>query len=151
MLSFLKKKERFSASEKERMVAAIRSSELKTSGEIRVFIEAYCTMGDAYSRAQEVFKTLKMEKTHHRNGVLLYIALDERVLAIHCDSGVYEQTGKPYWIDQVSLLTKHFKEKHYVEGIENSICQIGDLLATFFPFEPGNKNELPDDIVFGDL
>ncbi len=151
MLNFLKEKERFSASEKERLVAAIRNNELKTSGEIRVFVEAYCTMGDAYSRAKEVFKTLKMEKTKHRNGVLLYIALDERVLAIHCDSGVYKLAEKSFWENQVNLLTTYFKDKDYVTGIEMSIFQIGDLLSCIFPFEPGDKNELPDDIVFGDL
>lgn len=151
MLGFLKKKERFSAAEKETMVAAIRASEQKTSGEIRVFIEAYCTMGDAYSRAKEVFTTLKMDQTLHRNGVLLYIALDERVLAIHCDSGIYAHTDKAYWTAQVALLTTHFKENHYVEGVEKSIIQIGNLLAAYYPHDTDKKNELPDDIVFGDL
>ena len=151
MFSVFKEKERFSKAEKEILVSAIRQSEAKTSGEIRVFIEGYCTMGNAYERAKEVFTELKMTKTKHRNAVLLYIALDERVLAMYCDTAIYALTGLGYWQDEVSILTSHFKEDKYVQGIEKCILQIGNCLAEHYPFENNDKNELPDDIVFGNL
>ena len=43
-----------------------------------------------------------------------------------------------------------FKKHHYAEGLVNVILKIGELLKTHFPYEAGtDKNELPDDIVFG--
>ena len=59
------------------MVDAIRKAEAGTSGEIRVYLERK-HKGDALSRAAKVFHKIGMTKTRHRNGVLIYLALDRK-------------------------------------------------------------------------
>lgn len=73
--------------EEAEIVEAIRKAEQKTSGEIRVHIEAH-TDQDPYKRAMEVFHLLKMDNTKEANGVLIYIAVDDKTFVIYGDKGI---------------------------------------------------------------
>ena len=61
--------------------ASIAEAELNTSGEIRVHIDAKCA-GDPKEKAIQVFEHLKMHTTAQRNGVLFYVAMADKKLAI---------------------------------------------------------------------
>ena len=52
---FFKKKEFFSVDQKERIVAAIKSMEQQTSGEIRVYVESNNPMVNPVDRAGQIF------------------------------------------------------------------------------------------------
>jgi uncharacterized membrane protein len=147
---FSKKKEFFSKEENEMIVAAIRDSEKQTSGEIRVFIENKCRFIDPLDRAKEIFFQLKMENTEHRNGVLYYVALKDRQLAIFADSGIHNAVGEQYWKDVVNRILLFFNKENYAKGIQEGVLKIGEALKTHFPYESStDKNELPDEIIFG--
>jgi uncharacterized membrane protein len=46
----------------------------------------------------------------------------------------------------------NFKENHLVEGIIQCVLDVGEALQQSFPYQATeDKNELPDDIVFGKL
>lgn len=64
---------------------AIRRAEKLTSCEVRVHLDR--TRADRVSRPREVFGALGMEKTKLRNGVLVYLALESRVVAVVVDEG----------------------------------------------------------------
>jgi uncharacterized membrane protein len=144
-----KRKEIFSESEKNRLVQAIRVAERLTSGEIRLFVENRCKYVDPIERAREAFLSLGMEKTRQRNGVLVYVAIKDRQFAILGDQGIHEKVGDNFWMQEANLMLEHFRDAHIVEGIEAVIREIGESLRTHFPHEADDKNELPDDIVFG--
>lgn len=152
LFDFLKRKKHFfSAKEQERIVAAVKSMEQQTSGEIRIFVESKNPYEDAIDRAAEVFSNLKMEQTELRNGVLLYIAMEHKQLALFGDQGIFTVTGPEYWNKAVANMLSHFKGNNIVEGIVQCIYEVGQTLKEKFPYDPaGDKNELPDDIVFGD-
>ena len=61
--------------DEQEIVEAIRMAEKNTSGEIRVHIEKTTAM-DAFDRAMEVFEELKMDQTTLKNGVLIYMAVE---------------------------------------------------------------------------
>jgi uncharacterized membrane protein len=150
MWPFSKKKEFFSKEENEMIVAAIRDSEKQTSGEIRVFIENKCRFIDPLDRAKEIFFQLKMDNTEHRNGVLYYVALKDRQLAIFADSGIHNAVGEQYWKDVVNRILLFFNKENYAKGIQEGVLKIGKALKTHFPYESStDKNELPDEIIFG--
>ncbi|WP_255155774.1 TPM domain-containing protein [Ferruginibacter sp. HRS2-29] len=145
-----KQKEFFSAEDKAQIVEAIRASEKTTSGEIRVFVESRNAFVDAIDRAAEVFFKLKMEKTEHRNAVLLYVAMEDHQLALFGDEGIYNAVGKEYWDEAVTNMISQFTKDNVSKGIEQCILRIGQTLKEKFPYESTtDKNELPDDIVFG--
>lgn len=129
---------------------AVRAAEKKTSGEIRVFVESHCRFVDPLDRAKELFQEINMAETANRNAVLVYVAIKDRQLAIFADEGIYQKAGTGYWNKAVALMLHHFNKNDYASGIATVVTETGDLLQTHFPYD-GNtdKNELPDDIVFG--
>jgi uncharacterized membrane protein len=152
MFAFLKKKpiQFFSEQENELIVSAIRSAELRTSGEVRVYVESHCSFVDALDRALEIFHSLKMQQTADRNAVLVYVALKDRQLAVFGDEGIHQKVGTEFWNREVQKMLQHFNKNNYAEGIAEVVREIGDVLVHYFPYDKEtDKNELPDDIVFG--
>ncbi len=150
MFSLFKKREFFTPADKAQIVEAIRLAEKETSGEIRIYVEGKNTYVDAIDRASEIFFKLKMQETLHRNAVLLYIAMDHHQLALFADEGIYQKAGAAYWDAAVKNMTSQFTKDNISNGIEQCIKQIGETLKEKFPYIPTeDKNELPDDMVFG--
>jgi uncharacterized membrane protein len=129
----------------EDLVAAIRTAEQKTSGEIRVFISRH-EPTDALTAAQAEFAHLKMNETAERNGVLIYVAPLARKFAIIGDTGVHERCGDEFWQKVAAEMTGHFKKAEFTEGIRHAIHKAGELLAEHFPRKANHPNQLPDDI-----
>ena len=150
MFSVFKKKEHFNTADKARIVEAIRMAEKETSGEVRVYVESKNPFVDPMDRAAQIFYKLKMQDTDHRNAVLLYIAMKHHELALFADEGIYQKTGADYWNNAVKNMIDKFSKDDIAGGIEQCVKQIGETLKEKFPYIPTeDKNELPDEIVFG--
>lgn len=140
----------FTEAETNELVNAIRDAELKTSGEVRVFIERHCKYVDAMDRANQIFDGLEMEKTKLRNGVLFYVASLDHQIAIIGDRGIHEKVGKQYWEQTLAKAISIIKKESLALGLCMAIRDVGQALQIHFPFDANlDKNELPDDIVFG--
>jgi uncharacterized membrane protein len=140
----------FSQPEKDVIVAAIQHAEQQTSGEVRVFIESRCRFVDPVERAAEIFLNLKMNKTELRNACLVYVAMKDRQLAVFGDEGIHQKVGTPFWTAEVVKMLNQFNRDNYAEGIATVVRDIGEALRFHFPYDAAtDKNELPDEIVFG--
>jgi uncharacterized membrane protein len=129
---------------------AIQWAEAKTSGEVRVFMETRCRFVDPIDRAKEIFEGLHMYQTKDRNAVLVYIALDDHQLAVFGDEAIHQKVGYEFWKEEVKKMVENFNGNHIAEGISTVVRDIGDALHHHFPYdEDTDKNELPDEIVFG--
>lgn len=148
---FNKKKPLFTAEEQAYIVASIQKSEVATSGEVRVYVESRCPHINAADRASEIFYKLKMNRTKHRNATLVYVALVDHQMAVFGDEGIHQRVGGyDYWKNELDTLKKYFGEDKIVEGIARCVEEIGQALSKHFPYEKEtDKNELPDNIVFG--
>lgn len=152
LFDFLKRKPKdfFTDAEEQLVVDAIRQAERRTSGEVRVFVESRCRFVDAIDRAAEVFWTLKMDKTDNRNATLVYVALKDHQLAVFGDEGIHAKVTSAFWNEEVRKMLSHFKKGDIPQGIAQIVADIGAALHTYFPYdEKTDKNELPDEIVFG--
>jgi len=152
MFSLFKRKQQkfFSEEEEQKILDAIRAAEQQTSGEVRLFIENKCRFVNPLDRAAEIFLQLQMHQTVNRNAVLVYVALAHHQLAIYADEGIYNKAGQQFWDNAVRSMIREFKKEHYAEGLTEVILRTGQLLKTHFPYDAStDKNELPDDIVFG--
>ena len=140
----------FSEEEKKVIVLAIENAEQRTSGEVRIFIENHCSYVDPVRRAKEVFQELKMYQTKARNGVLVYIAMKDKQLAVFGDEGIHAKVGNTFWNAEVHKMLTNFNKSNYTTGIVEIIHSIGEALVANFPFNKQNdQNELSNDIVFG--
>jgi uncharacterized membrane protein len=147
---FQRKKEFFSHPEQEAILEGIRQSEQQTSGEIRIYVENRCRFVDPLDRAAEIFWGLKMDMTKDRNGVLVYVAMRDHQFAVFADQGIHEKVGQEFWNREVELMKAHFLNAAPADAILSVVKDVGTALHTHFPYDRGtDKNELPDDIVFG--
>ena len=150
LLSMFTKKALLSEEDRSMIVAAIQASEKKTSGEVRVYVESHCKFVDALDRASEIFYSLKMDQTEFRNAVLVYVAIKDHQLAVFADEGIYKKAGDAFWNTAVKEMLQHFNTNDYGKGISFVVTEIGNALEANFPYDNStDKNELPDDIVFG--
>jgi uncharacterized membrane protein len=133
-----------------RIVAAVGAAERETSGEIRIHIQPKAVGGDARYVAERTFERLGMTKTALRNGVLLFIASEERVFAIVGDKGIDEKVPPGFWDSIAEKLTLRFGNGELTEGIVEAVTAAGQQLKTYFPCAEDDVNELSDDINISD-
>ena len=131
---------------KESVLAAIVHAEAKTSAEIRVVL-VHHVVTDAIAEAVKEFETLGMNKTLHRNGVLILLAPKSRKFAVIGDKGVNALCGSTFWQEIVKTMQTAFRAREFTAGLVEGIHQIGLFLAQHFPPHSKLGNELPDDIV----
>ena len=137
-----------SPQEEEEIVDAILKAEKNTSGEIRVHIEASAKLNH-FSRAQQVFHFLKMDNTKDENGVLLYVAVEDKKFVIYGDKGIDKAVPKGFWDTTKETISSHFKEGNFKQGIIDGVLKAGKELETHFPWHHNDTNELSDAISKG--
>jgi uncharacterized membrane protein len=134
--------------EEQEIVEAILEAERNTSGEIRVHIEAH-TRADHYERAKEVFHLLKMDNTKDGNGVLIYVAVNDKKFVICGDKGIDKVVPNGFWDSTRNSIEAHFKEGKFKEGLIAGIIEAGKELQDHFPWQPDDTNELSNEISKG--
>ena len=137
----------FTKEQQDHILAAVKEAEKDTSGEIRVHIETSCS-GEVLDRAAWIFKKLGMNKTALRNGVLFYLAVEDRKFAIIGDAGINAKVPAGFWDSISEMLLKNFKAGRFAEALSEGIIMAGKQLKTHFPYQKDDVNELPDEISF---
>ena len=130
------------------IVSAIKEAESNTSGEIRVHIESECK-GDPFGRAVSVFRHLKMYETAARNGVLIYLAIKSRKVAIVGDKGINDAVPEGFWDETYHFMASRFKDGDFSGGLTGAIILAGEKLKEYFPYQSDDINEQSDEISFG--
>lgn len=136
-------------SQEAELIAAIERAELQTSGEIRIHIEKNTKGKPSQERAKEVFAHLKMHNTDEKNGVLFYLAVEDRALAVWGGEGIDEKTPPGFWSDIISEMLEEFKLNHFSVGLIKGVERAGQALGKFFPRSQDDKNELSNEISKG--
>ena len=137
-----------SAKDETEIVEAIRAAECDTSGEIRVHIEQNCDI-DVYERALDVFHTLKMDNTKAQNGVLIYVAVDNKSFVIYGDQGINNIVGSDFWNSTRDKISHKFKSGNFKQGMIDGIKEAGQALSKHFPWQHGDSDELDNTISKG--
>lgn len=138
----------FNSEQQEMISKAIQNAENQTSGEIRVHLEKYCE-GNVLDRAAQVFADLKMHKTQLRNGVLFYLAYEDRKFAILGDAGINSTVPEDFWDNITIKMQQRFRGGHFLEGLIEGVELAGHQLKSKFPRSADDINELSDKISFG--
>lgn len=139
----------FSPQDQEKIKNAIISAEKNTSGEIKVHIESYCKT-NPMQRAIQLFNQLELYHTAARNGVLIYLAYKDHKFAILGDEGIHSIVGQDFWDTTKDVMIGYFKNGQYLQGLCEGIEKAGQQLKTNFPYQSDDKNELSNDISFGE-
>ena len=135
--------------EEQEIVQAICIAERNTSGEIRVHLEKTTSIS-AINRAKEVFLELEMNKTKDANGVLIYVAVENKLFAICGDSGIDKVVPNDFWNKTKQAIANNFQRGKFKQGLIDGIRMAGEQLKNYFPYDSENDvNELPNEISKG--
>ncbi|HEY8207290.1 MAG TPA: TPM domain-containing protein [Myxococcaceae bacterium] len=137
------------SAEDGQVVDAIESFEKRTSGELRVHLEARVDGEDLMGAAKRAFDKLGLTATRERNGVLFFVAVKERRFAVLGDSGIDQKVPKGFWDNVVGSVGDRFKQGKFGDGLVEGIKMAGEQLAAHFPPRADDKNELPNQISRG--
>ncbi|MBN1210856.1 MAG: TPM domain-containing protein [Myxococcaceae bacterium] len=132
-----------------RVEGALREAERRTSGEIRVSL-APLFWGDVQRAAELAFQRLGMTATRERNGVLLFMVPARHRFVVLGDEGIHAKVGQGFWERVAQVLGEHFRTGDFTGGLVAGIHEIGEQLASHFPYRgPREVNELPDEVDLG--
>jgi uncharacterized membrane protein len=134
--------------EEQEIVDAIVLAETSTSGEIRVHLESHTDL-EPMERAKDLFHFLKMDNTKDANGVLIYVAVNDKKFVICGDRGIDQLVGHDFWDSTRDSIQRHFKEGRYKEGLVAGILEAGRVLQQHFPWNANDTNELSNEISKG--
>jgi uncharacterized membrane protein len=129
----------------EAIARAVAEAEGHTSAEVRVHLDHSCP-GDALPQAIKVFERLGMHKTAARHGVLIYISVTDRKLAVIGDKGIHERVGEAYWRGLVDAVRERMRQQQSRDGLIYALAEVGRTLGRHFPRRPDDKNELSDEV-----
>jgi uncharacterized membrane protein len=138
------------AAEEAEIVEAICMAEKETSGEIRVHIEKTAS-GDAFDRAREVFNLLDMDKTVLKNGVLIYLAVDDHNFVVCGDKGIDDAVADNFWDTTKDVMAAQFKTGNFKQGLIDGVRRAGKELQHYFPCQDDDQDELSNEISNGAL
>ncbi len=131
---------------------AIVEAESRTSAELRVHLERrvprrlFRRTPDPLTRARHVFARLGMHRTAERNGVLIYLAVGDRKLAVVGDEGIHGCVGARHWDGVRDRMVEKLSASAPREALLGAIAEVGRALAEHYPRRRGDVNELGDQV-----
>jgi uncharacterized membrane protein len=141
-------KQFFTDEQLKQIEQSIAAAELNTSGEIRVHIDKHCK-DDVLKSATHAFNTLKMHKTEQRNGILFYLAVEDKKFAIIGDKGINEKVEDGFWDAVRDIMKTHFGKSEFTQGLCEGIKLTGEKLKIHFPYLKDDVNELSNQVSVG--
>ena len=145
----------FAPGDLEAIADAVAAAERETSAEIRVHLDRRlpkqpdAAPGDALACARAVFVRLRMHETAEHNGVLVYLAVEDRKLAIVGDEAIHARVGEAYWASVRDAMVERLRRGAAREAVLHAVSDVGGILQKFFPRRPDDRNELSDQVSLG--
>lgn len=138
----------FSAAVMQRIEDAVKQSERRHRGELRVVVETalhpvpLLRGQNPRARAREVFAQLGVWDTAENSGVLLYINWADRDIEIVADRGISARVTQEQWEVICQSIEQAFRAGDFEAGVMEGIRQITALLVQHFPAAGDNPDEL---------
>jgi len=85
--------------------------------------------------------------TRDHTGILILVSLLERRVEVLADRGINARVETGTWQEIVQILTGGLKTSHACDAYCKAIERCGEILASHFPRQPDDKDELPNRLV----
>jgi uncharacterized membrane protein len=133
--------------EHERVHQAIQKAERGTSGRIVVYLSHHWTR-DALGAAHKAFVKLKLETPTEKTGLLIFLAPKTQKFAVVGGTALHEKLGQAWWDRLAGIITGHFKEGRFTDGLLAAVEEASQALQIHFP-EMRTRYSAQDDIIEG--
>lgn len=98
-------------------------------------------------QAVRSFRLGAEQRTAAREGVLLYLSLEEHAAEIVVDRAVHQAVEPERWGEAMAALVDEVRAGRPGAGMAAAVARIGAVLATHFPKTGDDSNELPDRLI----
>ena len=130
--------------------AKISEIEKITSGELVITIKEKRGWLEKHKSvrvlAEKEFAEAKIAKTKSATGILIFILFNAKEFCILGDKSINEKVKQPVWDEIANNISLHFKQENFCTGILDGIDKTGKILAAHFPIQPGDVNELSNEV-----
>lgn len=96
--------------------------------------------------AWEAFARLRVGRTVGGTGILLYLSLFERMVCVVGDEPIAQKLDQKAWDEVRDSLVAGIRSKRPTEALCQAIARCGELLSMHFPLQPGDVNELANEL-----
>ena len=100
-----------------------------------------------HERCLAAFTAHGLHYTRAHTGILILASLFERRVVVLADRGIHEKVQDGTWDEVVQMLTSGLKSKDGCAAFCAALERCGDILATHFPRQPYDRDELADGLV----
>lgn len=98
-------------------------------------------------RAVRAFYEKSLYRTKANTGVLFFISVLEHKVWVLADKGIYEKIDQKTMNSFALTVSQGIKKGRACDTLCHAISNAGALLSEHFPLEPGDTNELSDQVI----
>jgi putative membrane protein len=98
-------------------------------------------------RCMAAFTEHGLHYTRDHTGILILVSLLEHRVEVLADRGINEKVPPGTWNEIVEILTAGLKSRHAGDAFCKAVERCGDILATHFPRQDDDRDELPNKLV----
>ena len=96
--------------------------------------------------AAAAFRRLRVRGTAAGTGILIYVSLYERMVRVLGDDAINARVTQADWDAVCRLAVDGLRTSRGAEGLADAIRKAGELLSRHFPVQPGDRNEIVNEL-----
>ncbi|MCG2842699.1 hypothetical protein L6Q21_17120 [Sandaracinobacter sp. RS1-74] len=98
--------------------------------------------------ALKQFLTRGIHLTAERTGVLIHVSVEDHVVEVIADEGIYSKVQPDHWGETAAALLAGMSRGDTAQGFVDAIGLAGQVLASHFPPRDDDEDELPNRLLF---
>jgi putative membrane protein len=96
--------------------------------------------------AAAAFQRFRVGATAGATGILIYVSLYEHMVRVCGDDAINAKVTQADWDALCNLAIDGLRAGRGAEGLASAIRRAGELLSRHFPIQPGDRNEIANEL-----
>ncbi len=113
----------------------------------RIFVTEARAFEMAEEQAIQEFYRYGLQHTEAQTGVLIFVSLFERRVIVMADEGINAKVAPDQWVDTNRAVLSQVSRGQLKQGLVAGIQSAAEVLEEHFPWQEGDRNEIPDRVI----
>ncbi len=117
--------------DKKNIIEIIKLIETKTTGKVKIYI-CKKTKGNPLINSRIQFEKFGFKQLKDKNGVIIFISVQDKKIAIFGDDGINSRVNKDFWQNVINAMIEKFKNGQFALGLIGGLNLLGEKFMEFF-------------------